>query len=66
VIKIIGPDVVHKNGPCVRLFTAIQIMATGIVNGCACRDPDATLRLGDLHQSRSRISFRRVILPTWH
>jgi hypothetical protein len=37
-------------------------MATGIVNGCACRDADATLRLGDLHQSRSRISFRRVIL----
>jgi hypothetical protein len=49
-IKIIGPDVVHKNGACVRLFTAIQIMATGIVNGCNCRDTDATLRLGDLHQ----------------
>jgi len=26
-------------------------MATGIVNGCACRDTDATLRLGDLHQA---------------
>jgi hypothetical protein len=49
-IKIIGPNVVHKNGACVRLFTAIQIMATGIVNGCSCRDADATLRLGDLHQ----------------
>jgi hypothetical protein len=42
--------VVHKNGACVRLLTAIQIMATGIVNGCARRDADATLRLGDLHQ----------------
>jgi Iron-sulfur cluster-binding domain len=50
-IKIIGPDVVHKNGACVRLLTAVQIMATGIVNGCACRDADATLRLGDLHQT---------------
>lgn len=26
-------------------------MATGIVNGCACRDADATLRLGDLHET---------------
>jgi len=50
-IRIIPPNVVHKNGACVRLFTAIQIMATGIVNGCACRDTDATLRLGDLHQA---------------
>lgn len=50
-IRIVGPNVVHKNGACVRLFTAIQIMATGIVNGCACRDADATLRLGDLHQT---------------
>src|SRR5262249_6338247 len=30
-IRIIGPNVVHKNGACVRLFTAVQIMATGIV-----------------------------------
>jgi len=50
-IRIIPPNVVHKNGACVRLFTAVQIMATGIVNGCACRDTDATLRLGDLHQT---------------
>jgi sulfatase maturation enzyme AslB (radical SAM superfamily) len=53
-IRVIGPDVVHKNGACVRLFTAVQIMATGIVNGCACRDTDATLRLGDLHQTPLR------------
>jgi Iron-sulfur cluster-binding domain len=53
-IKIVGPDMVHKNGACVRLFTAVQIMASGIVNGCACRDADATLRLGDLHTTRLR------------
>ncbi len=45
---IVGEDAVYKNGACVRLFTTIQIMATGIVNGCACRDADATLQLGDL------------------
>jgi hypothetical protein len=53
-IKIIGPDMIHKNGACVRLFTAVQIMATGIVNGCACRDTDATLRLGDLNKTPLR------------
>lgn len=47
-IDIVGADAIHKNGACVRLFTTIQIMATGIVNGCACRDADATLQLGDL------------------
>jgi hypothetical protein len=26
-------------------------MATGIVNGCACRDVDATLRIGDLNHA---------------
>jgi hypothetical protein len=36
------------------LFTSVQVMATGIVNGCACRDADATLRLGDLHQTPLR------------
>jgi sulfatase maturation enzyme AslB (radical SAM superfamily) len=48
-----GPNT-HKFGACVRLFTSLQIMATGIVNGCACRDADATLRLGDLHQTPLR------------
>jgi hypothetical protein len=38
----------------VRLFTTVQIMATGIVNGCACRDADATLRLGDLNEAPLR------------
>ena len=26
-------------------------MATGIVNGCACRDVDVTLRIGDLNET---------------
>jgi uncharacterized Fe-S cluster-containing radical SAM superfamily protein len=48
-IKIVPPDAIYKNGACVRLMTTLQIMATGIVNGCACRDVDATLRLGDIN-----------------
>jgi hypothetical protein len=29
-------------------------MATGIVNGCACRDVDATLRIGDINETPLR------------
>ena len=36
------------------LFTAAQVMATGIVNGCAARDVDATLRIGDLSKTPLR------------
>ncbi len=59
-IEIAGPDLIYKNGACVRLFTTVQVMATGIVNGCACRDANATLRLGDLNDTplRDLISSR--------
>jgi hypothetical protein len=59
-IEIVGPDLIYKNGACVRLFTTVQIMASGIVNGCACRDANATLRLGDLNDMplRDLISSR--------
>lgn len=40
----------YKSGACSHLFTTYQIMATGIVNGCACRDVNATLRIGDLNE----------------
>lgn len=53
-IDVVGPNIIYKNGACVRLMTAVQIMATGIVNGCACRDADATLRLGDLNETPLR------------
>jgi len=49
-----GPGTVYKKGACVRLFTSVQVMATGIVNGCSCRDVDATLRLGDLNEKPLR------------
>lgn len=50
-IDIGAPDSVYKKGACSLLFTYVQVMATGIVNGCACRDVDATLRIGDLHEA---------------
>jgi hypothetical protein len=53
-INVVPPDTIYKNGACVRLMTAVQIMATGVVNGCACRDADATLRLGDINETPLR------------
>jgi MoaA/NifB/PqqE/SkfB family radical SAM enzyme len=49
-MDITGADAIYKRGACTRLFTTVQVMATGIVNGCACRDVDATLRIGDLKE----------------
>jgi hypothetical protein len=53
-IDVTGADAIYKRGACSHLFTTLQVMATGIVNGCACRDVDATLRIGDLHAARLR------------
>ncbi len=53
-MDITSADAIYKNGACSRLFTTVQIMASGIVNGCACRDVDATLRIGDLNEQPLR------------
>lgn len=50
-IDVTGAEAIYKRGACAHLFTTYQIMATGIVNGCACRDVDATLRIGDLNEA---------------
>jgi MoaA/NifB/PqqE/SkfB family radical SAM enzyme len=39
---------VYKSGACAKLFDAVQVMATGVVNACSCRDVDATLKIGDI------------------
>lgn len=49
-IDITSADAVYKKGVCTLMFTDLQVMATGIVNACACRDVDATLRIGDLKE----------------
>jgi hypothetical protein len=53
-IEIKGAESVYKSGACVHLFTTVQVMANGIVNGCACRDVDTTLRIGDLNETPLR------------
>jgi hypothetical protein len=58
-IDIKGAENVYKNGACALLFTSVQVMATGIVNGCACRDANATLRIGDLNTT----PLRDIITP---
>jgi MoaA/NifB/PqqE/SkfB family radical SAM enzyme len=49
-IEINGADATYKSGACALLFTMVQVRANGIVNGCACRDVEATLRIGDLKE----------------
>ncbi len=40
----------YKKGACAMLFNSIMVMADGTVNGCPCRDVDASLKIGDLNQ----------------
>lgn len=47
-IKIWDDDTLPKLGPCAKLFDGFQVMATGVVNGCSCRDVDATLQIGNV------------------
>jgi Iron-sulfur cluster-binding domain len=58
-IDISGAESVYKRGACAHLFTTYQIMATGVVNGCACRDVDATLRIGDMNE----MPLREILSP---
>ena len=53
-IDVTGGDAIYKSGACALLLTTVQVMATGIVNGCACRDVDATLRIGDVNEQPLR------------
>jgi hypothetical protein len=51
-IEVTDTRSTYKKGACTLLFTGVQVMATGVVNGCACRDVNATLKIGDLNQDR--------------
>jgi MoaA/NifB/PqqE/SkfB family radical SAM enzyme len=51
-MHITSTELTYKFGACVKLFDSVQVMATGVVNACACRDVDATLRIGDARTSR--------------
>jgi hypothetical protein len=67
-VHIMSSDGPLKSGACVKLFDSVQVMATGIVNGCSCRDVDATLSIGDLGQaplakilSATNTEYQRII-----
>ena len=47
-MRVAPADEAAKAGPCVKLFDSVQVMATGVVNACACRDVDATLAIGNV------------------
>jgi MoaA/NifB/PqqE/SkfB family radical SAM enzyme len=51
-MHITSTQLTYKFGACAKLFDSVQVMATGVVNACACRDVDATLRIGDARTSR--------------
>ena len=53
-VKILDASTTHKLGPCVKLFDGFQVMATGVVNGCSCRDADATLQIGKVGEAPLR------------
>ena len=58
-IDVTGPESTYKRGACSLLFTDYQIMATGVVNGCAARDVDASLKIGDLNE----LPLNRILSP---
>lgn len=67
-IHIVSADNLRKSGACVKLFDAVQVMATGVVNACSCRDADATLKIGDVGKtplkqiiSKSNPEYMRII-----
>ena len=41
----------YKYGACERVFTSVQVTASGVVNACACRDVDATLQIGNVNET---------------
>src|SRR5262249_43426105 len=43
---------VYKYGACEKLFNSVQVTASGVVNACACRDVDATLKIGDVRTTQ--------------
>ncbi len=40
---------IYKNGACSLIFYKNQVMVDGVINACACRDINATLKIGDLN-----------------
>ena len=50
-MQITESNSTYKKGACSLLFNQVQVTASGIVNACACRDVDHTLKIGDLNDT---------------
>lgn len=59
-LHIVDSDSVYKSGACVKLFDSFQVTASGIVNGCSCRDVDSALKIGDLNEK----PLREIVAPS--
>lgn len=53
-MDISSTESTFKHGACTLLFTGAQVTATGVVNGCSCRDVDNMLKIGDLAEQPLR------------
>ena len=62
-IDVTSSEAMYKNGACVKLFTSVLVMATGIVNGCSCRDVDATCASATSTRRRCATFSRRATRP---
>ena len=50
-MEVNSTESVYKYGACEKLFDSVQVTANGVVNACACRDVNATLQIGNIHDT---------------
>ena len=48
-LDLLDIALVKKDGPCSNIFSRPQILSDGTVTACACRDVNATLKLGSIY-----------------
>ena len=49
-LDLLDIELVKKDGPCANIFSRPQILSDGTVTACACRDVNATLKLGNIYE----------------
>lgn len=59
-LDLLDIELVKKDGPCANIFSRPQILSDGTVIACACRDVNATLKLGNVYED----PLAKIISPT--
>ena len=59
-MQINSTEGAYKYGACEKLFDSVQVLASGVVNACACRDVDATLQIGNVNTEK----LADIVSPT--